>query len=48
MTGYLLLTKGDASLARKGWFAITRATMEISLTRLRYELRLLVSYLRGE
>lgn len=24
-TGYLLLTKGDASFARKGWFAIILA-----------------------
>lgn len=26
MTGYLLETKGEASLARNGWFAIIRAT----------------------
>ena len=25
MTGYLLLTKGDASFARRGWFAMTLA-----------------------
>ena len=25
MTGYLLLTKGDASFARSGWFAINLA-----------------------
>lgn len=28
MTGYLVLTKGEASLARSGWFAITRAGKE--------------------
>lgn len=28
MTGYLWLTKGDASFARRGWFAITRAVDE--------------------
>lgn len=32
MTGYLPLTKGDASLARKGWFAMIRAEMGVSLT----------------
>ena len=35
MTGYLLETKGEASFARRGWFAIIRAAgLEVENNRL--------------